>query len=55
MDNNLHSLSISSEDLIKLDDFTLTGVTYYNLCKDFNNGITELTLKILVYKSKIDF
>ena len=44
--NSLHSLSITNEDLIKLDNFTLKGVKYYNLFK--NTSLSELTLKISI-------
>ncbi|MEG2811730.1 MAG: hypothetical protein RR912_04355 [Clostridium sp.] len=50
----MHRVQISSEDLIKLDDFILKGVTYYKISKDFGEDITELTLKMIVGSSQMD-
>ena len=52
--NSLHSLSITNEDLIKLDNFTLKGVKYYNLFKNTSKGLSELTLKISISSCSVN-
>ncbi|MDU4910588.1 hypothetical protein [Clostridium baratii] len=53
--NSLHKLNIIDEDVVKLDDFQLKGITKYNLCKSSDTGISKLDLTIIVDNSKTIF
>lgn len=53
--NILYKLSIIGEDIVKLDDFELKGLTKYNLCKNSDIGISKLDLTIIVDNSKTIF
>ncbi|MEG2342471.1 MAG: hypothetical protein RSB95_05090 [Bacilli bacterium] len=51
----LHKLQIIGEDIVKLDDFKLKGLTKYNLCKNSDVGKSKLDLTIIVDNSKMIF
>lgn len=52
--NNLHTLKIEDENILKLDEFHLNGVTYYNILKNSLNEPPELTVKLILNNSKIE-